>query len=150
MLKLKPVALREAQRFIAEYHRHNKPPVGCKFAIGAMDGDRLCGVVVVGRPIARAYDDGYTAEVTRLCTDGTRNACSLLYSAAWRTAKGMGYTKIITYILETESGTSLKASGWHEASGLRGGRNWSCPSRQRKDQDVYHIQKRLWWAGRFE
>ena len=93
----------------------------------------LCGVIVVGRPVARHYDDGYTAEVTRLCTNGIKNGCSFLYSAAARTAREMGYVKIITYILESESGVSLRASGWRY-DGIRGGGSWDRLNREREDK----------------
>jgi len=100
-----------ANAFIKTHHRHHGIVAGYKFAIGLINdiGD-LCGVVVVGRPVARYYDDGYTAEVTHLCTNGIKNGCSFLYSAAARTAREMGYTKILTYLLETENGASLRAS----------------------------------------
>ena len=113
MLKLKPITFKKACEFVASLHRHHKPPRGHKFSISCVDnsGD-IRGVVMVGRPVARCLDDGFTAEVNRLCTDGTKNACSILYAAAARAAKAMGYTWIVTYILESESGTSLKASGW--------------------------------------
>ena len=86
--------------------------VGHKFSIGLSDGDKIVGVAIVGRPVARHLDDGWTLEVNRLCTDGTRNACSMLYAAAWRAARAMGYKRIVTYILESENGASLRASGW--------------------------------------
>lgn len=89
-LHLQPISLREANAFVAKHHRHHKPPQGAKFAIGVNDGERVRGVVIVGRPVSRMLDDGYTAEVTRLCTDGAYNACSMLYGAAWRAARGWG------------------------------------------------------------
>jgi len=98
------------------------------------------GVAVCGRPPGRHYDDGLTMEVTRLCTDGTSNACSMLYAACWRVAKNMGYKRMITYILNTEPGTSLKASGW-KLIGQRGGGSWSVPSRPRIDK--HPLQKKL-------
>ena len=112
MLELRPIDLQTARAFVGENHRHNKPPNGHKFSIACYDGERLCGVVMVGRPLARRLDDGLTVEVTRNCTDGTYNACSILYGAACRAAKALGYKKIITYTLMSEPGTSLKASGW--------------------------------------
>ena len=112
MLKLKPCTFRQAQDFVRENHRHNKPPVGHKFSIAVYDGEKLCGVVMVGRPIGRYLDDGETLEVNRCCTDGTRNACTMLYGAAWRAAKALGYRRIITYTLKSENGASLRASGW--------------------------------------
>lgn len=123
-LRLIPVTLAEAKAFVGAEHRHHAPPVGHRFSIGARDGDKLVGVVVVGRPVARmTARDGTTAEVTRLATDGTKNACSFLYSAAARAAQAMGYTRIQTFILESEPGTSLKASGWNN-EGLAGGGEW--------------------------
>jgi len=99
-----------------------------------LDADgRLHGVAIVGRPVSRHLDDGLTAEVTRLCTDGLPNACSFLYSACVRIARDMGYEKIITYILASENGASLRASGWQAVEGLRGGGNWNVPSRPRAD-----------------
>lgn len=121
-LDIVPVSLAEANEFVLEHHRHHKPVVGHKFSIGCTDGERIVGVAIVGRPVSRYLDDGWTLEVTRLCTDGTRNACSILYAAAWRAAKAMGYKKVITYILESENGASVKAAGYKcvgEAGGLR-------------------------------
>ena len=108
MLTVKPMSLADANRFVAEHHRHHKPVRGHKFSLGCMANGRLAGVAIVGRPVSRYLDDGLTLEVNRLCTDGTKNACSFLYGAAARAAKVMGYRKIITYILDTESGTSLR------------------------------------------
>lgn len=124
MLKLKPCTFRQAQDFVRENHRHNKPPVGHKFSIAVYDGEKLCGVVMVGRPIGRYLDDGETLEVNRCCTDGTRNACTMLYGAAWRAAKALGYKRIITYTLKSENGASLRASGWM-CDGEAGGTHWT-------------------------
>lgn len=123
--------------FVARHHRHNKPPVGALFAIGARVGAELVGVAIVGRPIARRLDDGRTCEVTRLCTDGTRNACSMLYGAAARAAKAIGYGKIITYTLKSEPGTSLRASGWTVAAEVDGAATWSVPSRPRMQTNLF-------------
>ena len=112
MLEIVPISLAEANQYVSEHHRHHKPVVGHKFSVGCTDGENIVGVAIVGRPVARYLDDGWTLEVNRLCTDGTRNACSMLYAAAWRAARAMGYRKIITYILDTEPGTSLRAAGW--------------------------------------
>jgi hypothetical protein len=134
-IKIKPITLAEANEFIKAHHRHHGKVQGYKFALGLIDGEgELRGAVVCGRPVARMLDDGYTAEVTRLCTDGIRNGCSFLYSAAARTAKAMGYTAIITYILESENGASLCASGW-EYVGLRGGGSWNRNGRPRRDEN---------------
>ena len=101
MLMLIPVSLAEANAFVAQHHRHHKPVTGHKFSIGCTADGQLVGVAIVGRPVSRYLDDGQTLEVNRLCTDGTKNACSMLYAAAWRAARAMGYRKMITYILET-------------------------------------------------
>lgn len=133
-LQLQPITQREALRFIEEHHRHHLPPLGYKFAIAINDGARVVGVVTVGRPVARSLDDGWTAEVTRCCVlDGVKNGCSKLYGAAWRCAKAMGYRKIVTYTLASESGTSLRASGWRVIAKVKG-RSWHCESRPRVDK----------------
>lgn len=143
MLTLKPLTFAAACEFIAKHHRHHKPPQGHKFSIGVYRDSVLAGVAVVGRPVARMADDGFTAEVTRLCTDGTRNACSVLYSACARAAKAMGYARIITYILESEHGTSLKASGW-QFEQHSGGGSWSRGGRERDDKHPLGEKQR--WA----
>jgi hypothetical protein len=107
-----PITLRKANEVILEWHRHHKPSRGHKFSIGLMKDNNLIGVAICGRPVSRVADNGFTLEVSRLCTDGTKNACSKLYGACARIAKEMGYIKIQTYILEKEIGTTLKASGW--------------------------------------
>ena len=99
MLEVVPITLREANAFVEQNHRHHGPTVGHKFSIGLSDGEKIVGVAIAGRPVARHLDDGWTLEVNRLCTDGTRNACSMLYAAAWRTARAMGYKRLVTYIL---------------------------------------------------
>lgn len=86
MLEICPMTLKEANAYVEQYHRHHKPVVGHKFSIGCSDGEQIVGVAIVGRPVARHLDDGWTLEVNRLCTDGTRNACSMLYAAAWGAA----------------------------------------------------------------
>lgn len=127
-----PMELKEAQEYIHKYHRHHEPAHRDKFRIGCEDGGQLLGVVQVGRPVNRHMDDGKTLEVLRLCSQGGQNVCSFLYSRAARIAKEMGYTKIITYILESESGANLKDSGWKlEEEGVGGG-SWNCPSRPRE------------------
>lgn len=135
-----PIFQDEAFAFVEQYHRHHGKPVGSIFQIAVAEDEKIVGVAIVGRPNARHSQDGFTAEVTRLCTDGTKNACSMLYSACWRAAKELGYRKLITYILDTEPGTSLKASGW-KLIGQRGGGSWSVPSRPRFDK--HPLQKKL-------
>jgi hypothetical protein len=135
MNKLRHVRIKlpEANAFVAVHHRHHKPVIGHLFSIGAVIDDQLVGVAIVGRPVARMRDDGVTAEVTRLCTDGTRNACSFLYGASARAAFALGFQRIGTYILASETGTTLKAAGWREIGRTSGG-SWSRPSRGRDDK----------------
>lgn len=112
-LALTPVTFQAACDFVAHHHRHHKPPRGHKFSIGCTRDGELVGVIMVGRPVARHYDDGVTAEVNRSCVlESARNANSMLYGAAWRAAKAMGYRRIITYTQSGESGASLRAAGW--------------------------------------
>lgn len=141
-----PLTRDEARAFIKTVHRHHGPPTGYKFAIGAKHGDELVGVVTVGRPVARklAEKEPLTCEVTRLCSNGQRNVCSFLYSLARRAAFEMGYNRIVTYILESEPGTSLKASGW-KFVGLTKGGSWDRPSRGRDDKHPLE-RKQLWEA----
>ena len=126
-----PLELKQANEFVSMYHRHHDAVYRDKFRLGAMLDGKLVGVVQVGRPVSRGLDDGRTVEVVRLCTNGAYNVCSFLYSRAARIAREMGYSKIITYILESESGISLKSAGWTFDGMTRGG-SWSCPSRPRK------------------
>lgn len=140
MLELVPITLKEANAFVEQHHRHHKPVVGHKFSIAASDGEKIVGVAIVGRPVSRYLDNGLTLEVNRLCTDGTRNACSFLYSAAWRAARNLGYKKLITYILVSETGSSLKAAGW-KCVGECGGLRWN--GRSAPKVDLYPAQMKL-------
>lgn len=123
-MEIRPITFRQACDFVVEHHRHHRPTVDCKFCVGLYDNDKLVGVAICGRPVGRKLDDGLTCEVNRLCTDGTYNACSMLYGACCRVAKEMGYKKIITYILESENGASLKASNF-VCEGKAGGVKWN-------------------------
>lgn len=127
------IKLSEANDFVAAHHRHHKPVIGHVFSLGAVLDGELVGVAIVGRPVARMRDDGKTAEVTRLCTDGTRNACSFLYGAAARAAFALGFQRIGTYILATETGGTLNAAGWKLIGETKGG-SWSRVSRGRIDK----------------
>lgn len=135
-MKAIPLELKEAQEYIDNFHRHHQASHRDKFRIGAEVDGKLVGVIQVGRPVARRLDDGKTLEVLRLCTQGEKDVCSFLYSRAARIAKEMGYRKIITYILETETGTSLKASGWHLEADNVGGIDWNVPSRPREVESL--------------
>lgn len=129
-LLLRTIGLAEANEFVRVLHRHHRPVVGHKFSLGAVSAETLVGVAIVGRPVSRMRDDGVTLEVTRLCTDGTRNACSFLYGAAARACFALGYRRIGTYLLASETGASVLAAGWR-CLGERGGGSWSVPSRPR-------------------
>ena len=141
-MKLKHVRidLTEANAFVEQHHRHHKPVIGHLFSIGASLEDKIVGVVIVGRPVARLRDDGVTAEVTRLCTDGTRNACSFLYGKAARAAFALGFQRIGTYILANEPGTSLMATGWRLIGETNGG-TWTRDARPRVDK--HPLQNKL-------
>lgn len=128
-LTVVPVTFRQACAFVELHHRHHKPPRGHKFSIGVCDaGGDLRGVAMIGRPVARAYDDGLTAEVNRTCTDGYRNANSALYGAAWRIASAMGYRRLITYTQAGETGASLTAAGWIKVRDLPARKGWAASS----------------------
>ena len=109
MLRLRPISLRDANEYVRQHHRHHKPVAGPKFSIGCEADGELVGVIIAGRPVSRYLDDGFTLEVTRLCTNGAKNACSFLYGAAARAAAAMGYKRIITYTLESENGAGRDA-----------------------------------------
>lgn len=139
---LQPITIGEAQRFVELHHRHHGAPVGGLFAVAVSVDESVRGVAIIGRPVARMLQDGWTAEVTRLCTLGDKNACSMLYAASWRAARALGYRRLITYTLESEGGTSLRASGWRLV-GAAGGGSWSRKNRPRVDTHPLE-QKQLW------
>ena len=129
-MKVVPMSLAEANEFVANFHRHNKPVQGAKFSIGASDGQRLIGVAIVGRPVARRLDDGITSEVTRCCVldDAPKGACSFLYSRSWRAWQAMGGQRLVTYTLQSESGSSLRGAGWKvvgQTEGFAEGKGWT-------------------------
>lgn len=123
-LRVVPCTQRQAKGYVRDHHRHNAAPQGGLFALAAMDGDRICGVVIVGRPVARSLDDGLTVEITRCCSDGTRNVCSLLYGRARRAAFALGYRRVVTYTLPEEGGASLRAAGMTPHQATLGGKSW--------------------------
>ena len=132
-MEIRPIELRDANEFIAKFHRHHKPVQGHRFSLSAWKNGQLVGVAVCGRPVARNGGDPLEViEVTRLCTDGTANACSALYGAGARAAKVLGYHRVQTYILASEPGTSLKAAGWVN-EGLAGGGQWNHSSEKQPD-----------------
>lgn len=149
-LELVPVTLAEANAFVHEHHRHRDPMPGAKFCLGVAAADgRLCGVAMVGRPVARAFDDGLTLEVNRSCTDGTPNANSMLYAACWRAAKALGYRRLISYTQEGESGSSLRAAGWKVVAERPARHSWAWHSkaRPRLERGAGEVQRTLWEAS---
>lgn len=147
-LRLVPVSFRDACSFVALWHRHHRPPVGCKFCTGVADTDGvLRGVAIVGRPVARLLDNGATLEVTRTATDGTANANSMLYGAARRAAWALGYTRLVTYTQAEESGVSLRAAGWRVVAARPAHPGWDRPSRPRETLGTEYIPRTLWEAS---
>lgn len=144
-IEIKPASIKACAAYIKEHHRHHKPPRGGLFAVSVVDSEtgNICGVAVVGRPVARMLCDGYTAEVTRVATDGTRNACSMLLGAAWRAARALGYRRLITYTLPSEGGASLRGAGWKNV-GEAGGGSWSRKDRPRQD-GLFPQEKKTRW-----
>ena len=144
MIEDRPISLADANAYVERLHRHHPPVHRDKYRVAAYDTERgeIVGVVQVGRPVARMLDDGSTLEVVRLCSDGTPNVCTFLYSRAARIAKELGYERIITYILDTENGASLRACGWTETARTNGG-EWSRPSRARKPAAQSGAKKRF-------
>lgn len=140
-----PVELADANAFVRRVHRHLDEVAGHKFSLGAMLGETIVGVVIVGRPIARGRQDGWTLEITRLATDGTRNACSFLYGAACRASFALGYRRVGTYTLAHEPGTSLVAAGFRLVGEVKG-RSWDCAARPRVDKAP--MEDKLCWERR--
>jgi hypothetical protein len=149
-LEIVPMTRAEAQSYVRKWHRHHPPSLGGVFQLGIADEDgRIRGVAMVGRPVARGLQDGFTLEVNRVATDGCPNACSALYGASWRAARALGWRKLITYTLARESGSSLRGAGWR-VIGEREGRSWATSSLARPRDDNYTAhgeQKVLWEAA---
>lgn len=147
-LILIPITIKEANLFVANFHRHNKPTGGGKFAVGAELDGLLVAVAIVGRPIARMLNDNYTAEVLRTCTSlaAPKNANSFLYGACWRACRAMGYRKLITYTLATESGSSLRGAGWKVVGKVApsAAKNWGSSARKREWQPIFGQAKLRW------
>ena len=149
MLIATPMTITKAKQYVNDFHRHNKAPQGALFAIGASDGDQIVGVALIGRPVSRHLDDGFTAEVTRVCVidDAPKNTCSFLYGNAWRAAKAMGYTKIITYTLQSESGASLRGAGWKIIAKLAPSNPAAWQSRPNRDRQPVVGQAKFRWQS---
>lgn len=146
-LEIVPVAFADACAFVQMWHRHHNAPQGCKFCIGVAEGEVLCGVAIVGRPVARLLQDGMTLEVTRTATDGTANANSMLYGAAWRAAKALGYRRLVTYTQAGEAGGSLRGAGWRVVAERPPRPGWDTPSRPRELRGTEGIARTLWEAS---
>ena len=148
-LHLTPVKFAEARQFVEDLHRHHKAPLGYRFAVGVADEDGvLRGVATAGRPIARAFDDGLTVEINRTCTDGARNANSMLYGACLRASWALGYRRVVTYTQKDESGSSLKAAGFKVVAELPPRGDWAASSvrRIREASGVGGVARTLWEA----
>lgn len=142
-LTIVPLPLAEANEFVTRHHRHHRPAVGHKFSLGVADeAGEIRGVAIVGRPVSRHLDNGLTLEVNRVATDGCPNACSALYGAARRATFALGYQRLVTYVLKSEPGTSLRAAGW-KCLGERGGGSWSREDRPRVD--LHPLQTKMLW-----
>jgi hypothetical protein len=143
-LVLVPITFRQACAFVAAHHRHHRPPRGMKFVLGVAEHGELVGVAIAGRPVARSLDNGTTIEVTRTCTNGVRNTNSILYGAAWRTARALGYQRMITYTQEGESGASLRAAGLRPVAALNARAGWDTPSRRRTGHGADNVPRTRW------
>lgn len=145
-LSVVPLTRDEANEVITRLHRHHPRVVGHRFAIGVTNGTgELVGCAVGGRPVAREVDQKRLVEVTRVATDGTPNACSMLYGRTCRIAQEMGFLWAMTYILASEPGTSLRAAGWRPVRTIRG-RSWDTPSRRRTDK--HPTEDKVLWVCR--
>ena len=140
-----PLPLDEANAFVQQHHRHHGKVVGHKFSVGVANPEgEIVGVAIVSRPVARGLDDGLTLEITRVATNGCKDACSALYGACRRASFALGYKKLVTYTLASESGASLRAAGYRIVGEVRG-RSWSCQSRPRVDK--HPTQHKLRWEA---
>lgn len=143
-LRIVPCTIAKANAFVKQVHRHHGTIPIARFALGVADETgRLRGVAIVGRPCNTHLDDGWTLEVRRLATDGCKNACSMLYAASWKAAKAIGYRRLITYTLPTESQASLKAVGWTCITNC-GGKSWKSSKRNRQDTPLTFMKKNRW------
>lgn len=142
-MKIVPLELRDLNDLVESLHRHHKRVQGHRFSIGVESNGKIVGGASIGRPTARMTDQHKVLEVTRLVTDGTKNACSALYAAAARIGKELGYAHIQTFILDTETGTSLKAAGWVFEKASSGG-DWTRESKPNRRQDQPQCPKQRW------
>lgn len=140
-----PITFKTAKAYVKTHHRHHRAPIGYKFCVGVCDAEgELKGVLIAGRPVARKIDDGFTIEFIRVCTDGTRNACSMLLGAAWRVARGLGYHRTVTYTLKQEGGASLRAAGF-EVSHETPGKAWNQSEGRSTKAPTYPLGLKVCW-----
>ena len=145
MLEIVPVTMGDAREWVNRHHRHHQAPVGGLFAVGLARDEDIVGVAIVGRPVARHMQDGWTAEVTRVAViEGVENGNSKLYGACWRAARALGWRRLITYTLQIESGTSLRAAGWKIVGEVKGA-SWDTPSRPRIDKTPFQLYDKYRW-----
>lgn len=144
-----PVTVKEANEFVASFHRHNKPVAGARFAVGVSDGQEMVGVAIVGRPVARKLQDGLTSEVTRCCVRETapKGACSFLYAACWRAWRAMGGRRLVTYTLASESGASMRGAGWKLVAELKANKPGMWQSRPHREWQPVVGQAKLRWEA---
>lgn len=149
-LSLVPVTKAEACDFVLNFHRHNKPPLGHIFSLAASDGERMVGVAICGRPVARLLQDGRTLEVLRCCVveDAPKGTPSFLYSRAWRAARALGWDRLITYTLQSETGASLRGAGWRLVGTMPGRTDAGWTNRPGREwQEVTGQAKFRWEAA---
>lgn len=147
-LQLVPVSRRVADDCVTRWHRHNGSTAGALFRVGAATDDgTLVAVGIAGRPVARHYDDGRTVEVTRVSSDGTPNATSMLYAALTRASFALGYRRVITYTQAGESGASLRGAGWRVVASRPARAGWDTVSRPRDDARYESTERTLWEAA---
>jgi len=140
-----PINARQANDYVRAFHRHNRPVVRCICQLAVADDEGLIrGVAIIEVPKAMMLMDRWTAELSRTCTDGTRNANSMLYGAAWRAVRGLGYRRLVTYTQCAETGSSLRAAGWTRAATVRAREGWSRPSRPRDDSNYLSVDRYRW------
>ena len=142
MITLRPIGITAAREIVAKWHRHNDAPLSGLFAVAVEDETGIVGVAIVGRPVGRGLQDGFTCEITRVATTGARNACSMLYGAARRAAAAMGYRRVFTYTLASESGVSPRAAGFVKDGDVPARASWSVPSRKRQQKDLFGRDRR--------
>ena len=152
-INIKPVSIKNANEFIKTYHRHHRPTSrnSGRWALAAYDNENeLIGVAIASNPVSATYMDGITLEVTRLCVkeNAQKGTASFLLSKCCRIRKEMGGSRIITYTLESESGSSLKGAGWNLVGHVKPHNRWIEKSKYdgkaRDKLEIYQLSKYRW------